>query len=89
MMEKFGITHYQKSGSMWFINGGKFIITENEYIVKYLFQTVARLEIDKTIASRIPANSINKGIHLNDCVKEIDLYFSGKTVDKLYKILGI
>ena len=39
-MEKFKIAHYQKSGSMWFTNGGKLIITENEYIVKYLFQTV-------------------------------------------------
>ena len=60
-MEKFKIAHYQKSGSMWFTNGGKLIITENEYIVKYLFQTVARFEIDKTLASRISANPINKG----------------------------
>ena len=88
-MEKFKITHYQKSGSMWFTNGGKFIITENEYIVKYLFQTVVRFEIDKTKASCIPANPINKGIRLTDGVKEIDLYFFKKTADKLCKILGI
>ena len=88
-MQKFKIAHYQKSGSMWFTNGGKFIITENEYIVKYLFQTVARFEIDKTIASRIPANPINKGIHLTDGVQEIDLYFFKKTLEKIYKMLGI
>ena len=32
-MEKFKIAHYQKSGSMWFTNGGKLIVTENEYFV--------------------------------------------------------
>ena len=88
-MEKFKIVYYQKSGSMWFTNGGKFIITENEYIVKYLFQTVVRFEIDKTIASCISANPINKGIRLADGVKEIDLYFFKKTADKLCKILCI
>ena len=88
-MKKFKVAHYQKSGSMWFTNGGKLIITENEYIVKYLFQTVARFEIDKTTASHVPANPINKGIRLTDGVKEIDLYFFKKTADKLYKTLGI
>ncbi len=88
-MEKFKIAHYQKSGSIWFTNGGKFIITENEFIVKYLFQTVARFDIDKTIASRIPANPINCGICLDDGQKNIDLYFFQKTADKLYKMLGI
>ena len=55
-MEKFKISHYQKSGSMWFTNGGKLIVTANEYIVKYLFQTVARFEIDKTIARSCQPN---------------------------------
>ena len=86
-MEKFRIVHYQKSGSMWFTNGGKLIITENEYIVKYLFQTVVRFDIDKTIATQIPAIvPLSKGIRLSDGVKEIDLYFFNKTTEKLYKI---
>ena len=88
-MEKFKIAHYQKSGSMWFTNGGKLIITENEYIVKYLFQTVARFDIDKTIAFRIPANQKNKGVRLTDGYKDIDLYFFKKTLEKIYKMLGI
>ena len=88
-MGKFKIVHYQKSGSMWFTNGGKLIITENEYIVKYLFQTVARFDIDKTIALRITANPINKGVRLTDGDKEIDLYFFKKTLEKIYKMLGI
>ena len=46
-MKKFKVAHYQKSGSMWSMNGGKLIITENEYIVKYLFQTVADLKLIK------------------------------------------
>ena len=83
------ITHYQKSGSMWFTNGGKLIITEREYIVKYLFQTVAKFEIDKTVASRLSANPINVGISLSDGVKSINLYFFKKTADKLYEKLKI
>ncbi len=89
-MEKFKIVHYQKSGSMWFTNGGKFIITENEYIVKYLFQTVARFEIDKTIASRISTIlPFSKGIRLTDGVKEIEMCFFNKTAEKLNKIFNI
>ena len=89
-MEKFKIAHYQKSGSMWFTNGGKLIVTENEYIVKYFFQTVARFEIDKTIATHISATvPLSKGICLSDGVSEIDLYFLKKTAEKLYKFLGI
>ena len=89
-MEKFKIAHYQKSGSMWFTNGGKFIIAENEYIVKYLFQTVARFEIDKTIALRLSTTiPLSQGIRLSDGVKEIDLYFFKKTTERLYKIFNI
>ena len=89
-MERFKIAHYQKSGSMWFTNGGKLIVTENEYIVKYLFQTVARFEIDKTVASRCSdVVPLSQGIRLTDGIKEIDLYFFNKTAEKLYKTLGI
>ena len=83
-METYKITHYQKSGAMWFTNGGKLIITEREYIVKYLFQTVAKFEIDKTVASRLSANPINVGISLTDGINSIDLYFFKKTAEKLY-----
>ena len=88
-MEKFKITYYQKSGSMWFVNGGRLIITENEYIVKYLFQTVARFEIDKTTVTRLLQNPISKGIFLSDGVKGIELYFFNKTANKLYNKLNI
>ena len=89
-MEKFKIAHYQKSGSMCFTNGGKLIFTENEYIVKYLFQTVSRFEIDKTVASRCSdVVPLSRGIRLSDGVKEIDLYFFNKTAEKLYKIFNI
>ena len=89
-MQKFKIAHYQKSGSMWVTNGGKLIVTENEYIVKYLFQTVARFEIDKTVASRCSdVVLLSRGIRLSDGVKEIDLYFFNKTAEKLYKIFNI
>lgn len=80
---------YHRSGSLFSTNGGKLIVTEKEYVVKYLFLTVARFEIDKTLASRIPTHLLSKGICLDDGKKDIDLYFSGRTADKLYQMLGI
>ena len=88
-MESYKIIHYHKSGSMFPTNGGKLIITEKEYIVKYLFQTVARFEIDKTVVSRLSGNPINIGISLTDGVKDIDLYFFKKTAEKLYKRFNV
>lgn len=89
-MEKIKVTHYQKSGSIWYTDGGKLIITEKEYIVKYLFHTVARFEIEKTIATQIPTSiQLNMGIQLCDGTKEIDLYFFKKNAEKLYKIIDI
>ena len=85
-MQKFKIAHYQKSGSMWFTNGGKLIVAENEYIVKYLFQTVARFEIDKTVASRCSdVVPLSRGFRLSDGVKEIDLYFFNEIAENYIK----
>ena len=87
-MKEFKIAHYKKGGSMWFVNGGKLIITENKFTVKYLFRTVLSFDVDKTTVSRLSAD-IYKGIRLSDGVKEIDIYFFKKAADKLYEIFGI
>jgi hypothetical protein len=68
-------------------NGGTLIITENEYIIKYLFFSVARYEINKTLASKI--SFVSKGINLNDGEKQINLYFFSKTADKVYQLLNL
>ena len=68
-------------------NGGTLIITENEYIIKYLFFTVARYEINKTLASKI--SFVSRGINLNDGEKQIDLYFFSKTAQKVYELLNL
>ena len=87
-MQKFSIAFYQKSNSMWSTNGGTFIITENEYIIKYLFQTVARFEIQKTLVSKINPLFL-KGINLNDGKKGIDIYFYSKTTEKICCLLNL
>ena len=87
-MKEFKIAHYKKGGSMWFVNGGKLIITENTFTVKYLFRTVLSFDVDKTTVSRLSAD-IYKGIRLSDGAKEIDIYFFKKAADKLYEIFGI
>ena len=59
-MEKFKVTSYHKDNALIPTNGGTLIITENEYIIKYLFFTVARYEINKTLASKISMPWNNK-----------------------------
>ena len=50
-------------------NGGRLIITESEYIIKYLFFIVARYEINKTLTTKI--SFVSKGVNLNDGEKRI------------------
>lgn len=86
-MYKFRLKSYHKSNALMTANGGTLVITENEYIVKYLFITVARYEKNNTTASRI--SFISKGINLNDGEKQIDLYFFSKTAQKVYELLNL
>ena len=86
-MEKFKVTSYHKSNALMPTNGGTLIITESEYIVKYLFITVARYKIDNTTASKI--SFVSKGINLNDGEKQIDLYFFSETAQKVYELLNL
>ena len=86
-MKKFKVISYHKDNALTSTNGGTLIITENEYIIKHLFFTVARYEINKTLASKI--SFVSKGLNLNDGEKQIDLYFFSKTADKVYQLLNL
>lgn len=88
-MRKYRITHYKKTNSFLFTNGGILIVTDNEYIVKYLFWTVAKFDADKTAASKIPSIANHRGIRLADGVNSIDLYFFAKTAEELYNVFNI
>ena len=82
-MKKFKVTSYHKSNALMPTNGGTLIITDTEYIIKYLFITVAKYKIDDTISF------VSKGLNLNDGEKQIDLYFFSKTADKIYQLLNL
>ena len=86
-MKKFKVTIYHKSNELMPTNGGTLIITDTEYIIKYLFITVAKYKIDDTIASKI--SFVSKGLNLNDGEKQIDLYFFSKTAQKVYELLNL
>ena len=86
-MKKFKVTSYHKSNALTSTNGGTLIITDTEYIIKYLFITVAKYKIDDTIASKI--SFVSKGLNLNDGEKQIDLYFFPKTAQKVYELLNL
>ena len=86
-MKKFMTIGYRKGKALIGTNGGTLIITDREYIVKYLFFIVAKYEINKTVASKI--SFVSKGINLNDGEKEIDIYFFSKTAQKVYELLNL
>ena len=86
-MKKFKVISYHKKNAFMPTNGGTLIITDNEYIIKYLFLTVARYDINNTVASKI--SFISKGINLNDGKKEINLYFFSKTAQRVYELLNL
>ena len=86
-MKKFKVISYHKGNALMPTNGGTFIITGTEYIIKYFFITVAKYKIDNTIASKI--SFVSKGINLNDGEKQIDLYFFSKTAQKVYELLNL
>ena len=86
-MEKFRIAHYYKS--FWYTNGGMLIVTDEEYIVKYLFHTVARFQKKETLAERIPDMMFSQGLLLTDGKQSIRLYFFPKEAERLYETLGV
>ena len=86
-MEKFRIAYYQKS--LWYTNGGTLIVTDEEYIVKYLFHTVARFQKKETLAEHIPDMMFSKGVLLTDGNQSIRLYFFPKEAERIYKLLKI
>lgn len=88
-MEKYKLSSYHKSGSLWGTSGGWLIITEQEYVIKYLFLTVATFEADKTLVAKLSSWLSGVGVSLDDGEKSIDLYLLPRTAKNLYQRLGI
>ena len=74
-MERFPISHYKKSGSSIFVNGGTLTVTEGEYIVEYLKKEVARFSVQNTTVTKAPVELLYEGIRLTEGRASIDLYF--------------
>ena len=87
MVKKYRIAHYYKS--FWYTNGGTLIVTDEEYVVKYLFHTVVRFQKDKTLAERISDMALSEGLLLTDGKQSIRLYFFPKEAERLYETLGV
>ena len=86
---KFSVAHYKKADSDWWVNGGKFIVTDSEYVLKGFLKTVARFEAEKTKSCKIPDNMLYKGISISDGEQSYELYFFSKTASEVYRILKI
>lgn len=61
---KFSVAHYKKADSDWLVNGGKFIVTDSEYVLKGFLKTVARFERNRhTYYAEFDQESIRKPIY--------------------------
>jgi hypothetical protein len=81
-MKKYPISHYKKSGSSLFVNGGTLIITDSEYLVEYLNKEVVRFSLRDTVVTKVSPELLYEGIRLTHDCQSIDLYFPkmGKTI---------
>lgn len=88
---KYSVAWYRKHGAMRYVNGARLIVTEQEYVIKNLFFTVARFAIDKTQASKIPYENVPKmqGIRLSDAEKAYELYCKPKVAASICALFGI
>ena len=88
---KFTIAHYKRADSDWLVNGGRLIVEDGKYIVKYFFKTVAIFEAEKTFVRKIPDEMLYKGISISDGKQEYYLYFFKNVANEVYsrfKIVG-
>ena len=84
-MKKYPISHYKKSGSSLFVNGGTLTVTDSEYLVEYLNKEVVRFSIQDTVITKANPELLYEGIRLTHNGQSIDLYFPkmGKTIREL------
>ena len=84
-MKKYPISHYKKSGSSLFVNGGTLTVTDSEYLVEYLNKEVVRFSIQDTVITKANPELFYEGIRLTHNGQSIDLYFPkiGKTIREL------
>ncbi len=88
-MIKFTVSHYRKDGSNWFLNGGKLLVTEQGFSLRYFFHTVARFEKNRTTVRKVEDLNQFKGFCFFDDVQSFTLYFLSKTADELCQTLNI
>ena len=83
--EKYPISHYKKSGSSLFINGGTLTVTDSECLVEYLNKEVVRFSLRDTVVTKASPELLYEGIRLTHDGQSIDLYFPkmGKAIREL------
>ena len=84
-MKKFPISHYKKSSSSLFVNGGTLTVTDSEYLVEYLNKEMVCFSIQDTVITKANPELLYEGIRLTHNGQSIDLYFPkmGKTIREL------
>ena len=84
-MKKYPISHYKKSGSSLFVNGGTLTVTDSECLVEYLNKEVVRFSLRDTVVTKASPELLYEGIRLTHNGQSIDLYFPkmGKTIREL------
>ena len=90
-MKKYPISHYKKSGSSLFVNGGTLTVTDSEYIIKYLNKEVIRFSRQNAVITKAPDELLHEGIRLSEESASIDLFFlkTGKTAKAIHECFHI
>lgn len=88
-MKKFTIAHFKKANSNWFANGGRLLVTDDEWIVKYFFREIGRFRRCDAKVEKIPPVSCYQGIRISDDAGALELYFFSKTAERVYSLFGL
>ena len=90
-MKQFPISHYKRSGSSLFVNGGTLTVTDNEYLVEYLTKEVVCFSVRDAVVTKASPELLYEGIRLTQADQHIDLYFPkvGRTIREINEFFHI
>ena len=84
---KFPIVHFENKRNFFAaFNGGRLLVTDSEYIMKWLFFNVVRFSKAETQIVPVPDGLLFQGLYFK-CGKKIwELCFWPKTAEKVYRL---
>lgn len=87
---RFPIAHFENKRNFFVaFNGGRLIITDNEYIIKWLFVKIIKFPKEKTEITPISDYLIGPKIYFRCGKRFWELQFTQQIAEKLFKFLKL